>query len=117
MSAGTQALADAHDAVCKAGSGATGHFAQLAADHLVGATRSLSGLWTLWNRIRVRTGAESRIACTLLEVHRAIGKLYVVVQNELGLVAANDDYGPKWEVAQTAQRAFFEAAAEELSGK
>jgi hypothetical protein len=117
MSAGTQALADAHDAVCKAGSGSTGHFAELAADHLSGATRSLTEMWTLWNRVRVRTGSESTIARTLLEVHRAIGELYVVVRRELGMVAADDDYGPKWEVAQNAQGGFFDAAAKELSGK
>lgn len=87
-----------------------------AAEQLASAVDAGRQIWVTSNRLRVRTGAEAHVALALKKAEHEVGVLVAVVEWEKrDLVTSDDNYTAAWANAETAERAFYDAAAKDLN--
>jgi hypothetical protein len=115
LSSSLQGIAQANDALRTAGFDPDHADAYLgtARRRLSGATTSQNGIWSTHNRLRVRTGSQSKVAQALAAAETQVGLLGAVVRRRL----VNPEllgYDEAWLKAAAAEQVFYDAAAEEL---
>ena len=91
-------------------------YRERARERLADAEIAQFGIWSTHARLRVRRSSDSTLATTLLDAEREVGFLGAIVKSKL----ANPEklgYDEAWAKAAAAERAFYDAAADELRPK
>jgi hypothetical protein len=71
-------------------------------------------LWTLWNRVRIRTGNDSDLALALAHARKTLALLLTQVRQEFTGQASVKEYREAWDTAHAAEIALYETAAKEI---
>jgi hypothetical protein len=84
-----------------------------AREQLDAAVAAEKELWVATNRIRVRTGSTAVVAEALKDAERQVGLLVALVGRKM-IEFTLEGYEEAWGKAEAAERAFYDAAAQNL---
>lgn len=116
LSSAIQAIAEANEHLRAAGFDPTlaEKFKQAARRRMSDAMTAQNGIWSTHNRLRLRTGSDSEVAAALADAEKQVGLLGAFVRRKL-VTSDLLGYDEAWARAAAAEKAFYDAAANQLA--